>query len=99
MRCTILCISPTRRLRPNSSHSPWFFERGIGASYASPRFVTRYKEMSTRFNFVSHLAVGFNHGAAHQHEWQLRIQHSSPDGTKNPNPGQNYLQLRYARHF
>ncbi|MDP2768891.1 MAG: acyloxyacyl hydrolase [Giesbergeria sp.] len=83
MRCTILYISPTRRLRPNSSHSPWFFERGIG----------------TRFDFASHLAVGYNHGAAHQHEWQLRIQHSSPDGTKNPNPGQNYLQLRYARHF
>ena len=92
-------ISPALRLRPGGGHSPWFLEGGIGASYASPRFVTRYKEMSTRLNFVSHLAVGFNHGTAHQHEWQLRIQHSSNGGIKKPNPGQNYLLLRYARHF
>jgi hypothetical protein len=29
----------------------------------------------------------------------LRIQHSSNASLKHPNPGQNFLQLRYARHF
>jgi len=29
----------------------------------------------------------------------LRIQHSSNASLKKPNPGQNFLQLRYARHF
>ena len=96
---TVLGIGPALRLRPDGGHGPWFVEGGMGASYASPRFVTRYKEMSTRLNFVSHLAVGFNHGEEHQHEWQLRLQHSSNGGIKKPNPGQNYLQLRYALHF
>ena len=92
-------IGPALRLRPDGGHGPWFVEGGMGASYASPRFATRYKEMSTRLNFVSHLAVGFNHGEEHQHEWQLRLQHSPNGGIKKPNPEQNYLQLRDALHF
>lgn len=96
---TVLGVSPTLRWRPNTGHSAWFLEGGLGANYGKPRFVTLHKAFSTRFNFASHVAVGYSHGAQREHEWQLRIQHSSNGGFKKPNPGQNFLQLRYARHF
>lgn len=96
---TVLGVSPTLRLRHGGGHSAWFTEAGLGINYASPRYVTLHKAFSTRFNFASHLAVGFNHGTQRQHEWQLRIQHTSNGGVKKPNPGQNFVQLRYALHF
>lgn len=96
---TVLGVSPTLRLRHDGGRSAWFTEGGLGINYASPRYVTLHKAFSTRFNFASHLAIGFNHGAQRQHEWQLRIQHTSNGGIKKPNPGQNFLQLRYALHF
>ena len=96
---TVLGITPTLRLRFDGGRSPWFTEGGIGINYASPLYVTRTKAFSTRFNFASHLALGYSHGAQRQHEWQLRIQHSSNGGLKKPNPGQNFVQVRYARHF
>ena len=85
--------------RPAQGQSPWFVEVGTGMNYAKPRFITATKEMGTRLNFASHLAVGYLHGSQQEHEWQLRIQHSSNASLKKPNPGQNFLQLRYARHF
>jgi hypothetical protein len=33
------------------------------------------------------------------HELSLRIQHSSNAGIKEPNPGENFLLLRYAHVF
>lgn len=96
---TVLGVSPTLRLRHGGGHGAWFTEAGLGINYASPRYETLHKAFSTRFNFATHLAVGFNHGAQRQHEWQLRIQHTSNGGFKKPNPGQNFVQLRYALHF
>ena len=60
---------------------------------------TPSKTFSTRFNFASHLGVGVRLGAQQQHEWLLRVQHVSNAGLKKPNPGENFLQLRYALHF
>ena len=96
---TVLGVSPTLRLRFDGGRSPWFTEGGLGINYASPLYVTQTKAFSTRFNFATHLAIGYSHGAEQQHEWQLRIQHSSNGGIKKPNPGQNFVQLRYALHF
>lgn len=85
--------------RPGQGLSPWFVEAGTGLNYAKPRFATTTKTMGSRLNFASHLAVGYLWGAQQAHEWQLRVQHSSNGGLKKPNPGQNFVQLRYARHF
>ena len=72
---TVLGVSPTLRWRPEAGHSAWFMEGGLGANYGTPRFVTLHKAFSTRFNFASHVAVGYSHGVQRQHEWQLRVQH------------------------
>lgn len=96
---TVLGISPALQWHFDQGRSPWFVEGGLGINYGKPRYITLYKEFSTRLNFSSHAALGYRHGAHGQHEWQLRIQHSSNSSIKKPNPGQNFVQLRYALHF
>lgn len=96
---TVLGITPTLRLWPGGLGAAWFVEGGIGAVLANRRYSTPSKTFSTRFNFASHLGVGVRLGAQQQHEWLLRVQHVSNAGLKKPNPGENFLQLRYALHF
>jgi len=96
---TLLGITPTLRLWTDPGKSPWFWEAGIGATLASERYQTPRREFSTRFNFASHLGLGLQLGAQGQHELQLRLQHVSNAGIKKPNPGENFLQLRYAVRY
>lgn len=96
---TLLGITPVLRLTPNQGHSAFFVEAGIGATLADKRYRTPEREFSTRFNFASHLGAGLRLGAQRQHELLLRVQHVSNAGIKHPNPGNNFVQLRYALHF
>ena len=96
----VLGVTPTLRLRPDGGSSAWFWEAGIGATLADQRYhPAGQEEFSTRFNFASHLGIGINFGARRQHELLLRLQHVSNAGIKKPNPGVEFLQLRYAWHF
>ena len=96
---TLLGVTPSFRLIPDAGRSHWFLDAGIGATLASRRYVTLNEEFSTRFNFASHIGLGVALGAHCQHELQLRLEHVSNAGIKEPNPGENFLQLRYALHF
>jgi hypothetical protein len=40
-----------------------------------------------------------NWGPRQEHELSLRLQHASNAGVKEPNPGVNFLLLRYAHAF
>ncbi len=91
-------LVPMLRLRLNAG-SPWFAEAGIGISAMDKRFVTSTKELSTSFNFVDVLGVGRSFGAVRQQELGLRIQHVSNAGIKSPNPGHNFVMLRYSSSF
>ncbi len=95
----LLGVTPTLRLRPDQGRSPWFLEGGIGATVSDDRYITVRKEFGTRFNFASHLGFGLNFGEERRHELSLRLEHVSNGGIKKPNPGENFLQLRYAYHF
>lgn len=75
------------------------FETGVGLTATSSRYRTRQKSFSTSFNFSTHLAVGRSFGAQREHGIALRLKHFSNAGIKHPNPGENFLQLRYARRF
>ena len=92
-------LKPTLRWRADHGQSPWFVEAGIGLSYMTDRYVTVHKEFSTRFNFASHVGVGYNFGEQRRHELQMRLEHVSNAGIKHPNPGENFAELRYAYHF
>lgn len=96
----IIAAKPTLRWRPAKGHSPWFAEAGVGASYATNhRYITDHKEFSTRYNFATHIGVGYLFGEQLRNEVSLRLEHHSNAGINRPNPGENFLQLRYARYF
>jgi len=96
----VLGAQPTLRWRPSQGQSPWFLQAGLGVSYAiNHRFITDHKEFSTRYNFASHIGIGYLFGEQLKNEISLRFEHQSNAGIKRPNPGENFLQLRYARHF
>jgi len=93
-----LALIPALRYR--SAHgSPWFFEAGLGVTVTSSVYRTRRRRFSTAFNFGTHLAVGRSFGAQRQHEVSLRFEHFSNAGIRHPNPGANFVQLRYERRF
>jgi len=76
-----------------------FFEGGVGVTFTTNVYETDRKRFSTSFNFGDHLALGRNFGARREHELSLRFEHYSNAGIKHPNPGENFVQLRYLRRF
>ena len=92
-------VKPAFRWRPSSGQSPWFIEGGIGFTVMTPVYENKDKRFSTAFNFGDHVAAGYSFGAAREHEVTLRFEHFSNGGLRKPNPGENFLQLRYTRRF
>ena len=92
-------ITPMLRLRFDEGRSPWFVEAGIGLTLLDKDYRTPHRQFSTRFNFIDTLAVGRNFGARGEHELSLRAVHVSNADIKKPNPGEDFLQLRYATRF
>jgi lipid A 3-O-deacylase len=97
---TQLVVLPSLRMRLDRGRSPWFIELGIGASFLSKHFETPDKNFSTRWNFYDVLGVGHTFGGPNgQNELGLRWTHTSNAGIRKPNPGQDFLQVRYAHRF
>lgn len=94
-----IALVPVLRYRPDEGRSSWFLEGGLGLSATSSIYRTRDKAFSTILNFGTHLAVGRSFGERKKHEIALRIQHFSNAGIKHPNPGENFVQVRYAYNF
>ena len=63
------------------------------------RYTTPDRGFSTRFNFVSQLGVGRSFGNDGRHELSVRVQHHSNGGIRSPNPGEDFVQLRYAYRY
>ncbi len=96
---TQLAFVPSARFRFDDGASRWFADAGIGVSYLDDIYATPRHSFSTRFNFTEFIALGRSFGDDNRHEVSLRIQHYSNAGIKKPNPGENFLQLRYAVKF
>lgn len=79
-------------------HSP-YLEGGVGAHLLSDLDVDTGRDFSTRFQFGDHLGAGFRFGAEERFDLGLRFQHLSNGGLRNPNPGINFLLLRFAYHL
>lgn len=94
-----LGIGPSLRWRGAQGTSPWFVEAGTAAMLTGKRLTSNGERMGTRFNFATHIGVGVNFGAQQAHELSLRLQHASNAGIKEPNPGLNLVQIRYAHAF
>ena len=96
---TQLGAIPVLRYRFAEGRSPWFVEGGIGATVTSSVYESGEKHFSTAFNFGDHVGVGYAFGEAKRDEVALRFEHFSNGGIKHPNPGQNFVQLRFAHAF
>jgi lipid A 3-O-deacylase len=94
-----LGVTPVLRLYPHAWGGRWFVEAGVGANLLLPVYNSRTKRFSTAFNFGDHLAIGRRFGEDDRHEVALRIQHFSNAGIREPNPGEDFVQLRYSRRF
>ena len=92
-------VTPVLRLYPRGLAAGWFAEGGIGVNSISPRYQNGTRKFSTEFNFGDHIAVGWRFGERGEHEIALRVQHFSNCGTREPNPGENFVQLRYVQRF
>jgi lipid A 3-O-deacylase len=93
---TQIGLTPVIRLRPSGHEQDWFAELGVGANYIIPLYRTDHKRFSTEFNFGDHVAIGRQFGERRRHELALRVEHFSNAGIAHPNPGENFVQLRYA---
>lgn len=89
-------IGLTPVLRWQAPASPWFVEGGIGLNLIGPTYRAGRKRFSTAFNFGDHLAVGRQFGEGNRQELALRLQHFSNAGIKKPNPGEDFVQLRWS---
>ena len=96
---TLFGLTPTFRFRPGNGLSPWFADAGIGVSYTNKHYRSDVKEFSTRFNFGTTVGFGYSFGAARQHEISLHLEHFSNGSYRQPNPGENYVEVRYAHLF
>ena len=93
-------LLPTLRMRMGQGSSPWFLEVGIGASYMNHKLESPDKQFGTQWNFYDVLGAGYTFGGAFgHHELGLRLVHISNGGVKEPNPGQDFLQVRYVHWF
>ena len=93
---TQLSLTPALRLRYGDGRSSWFMEGGIGVSMLDRQYRSAHKSFSTRFNFSDHQAFGYSFGTHGEHELMLLVRHVSNAGIKKPNPGEDFLQLRYS---
>jgi lipid A 3-O-deacylase len=96
---TQLALIPVFRYRMDQGRSPWFVEGGVGATVTSSVYRSGDTRFSTSFNFGDHVGAGYSFGAAQKNEIALRVEHFSNAGIKHPNPGKNFFELRYVRHF
>jgi hypothetical protein len=92
-------LTPTLRLRFDEGRSPWFADAGVGLSLNNRLYSNENHHFSTAFNFGSHIGAGYSFGANRSQEISVRVQHFSNASIKKPNPGENFLQLRYAVAF
>ena len=92
---TQFSATPTLRFHPSMAPN-WFGEIGVGANYIVPLFHSGQKRFSTEFNFGDHVAVGRAFGRS---DVSMRVEHFSNAGISHPNPGENFVQIRYAYRF
>jgi hypothetical protein len=96
---TQIGFTPTLRFYPDVSDGHWFVEAGVGANVIAPAYHTDGKRFSTCFNFGDHIGIGRELGASHRQELALRVEHFSNAGIDHPNPGENFVQMRWVVRF
>ena len=87
-----LSITPVFRYQRSSGDVIPYVEAAIGFHLLSDVSISRQRIFSTRFQYGDHVGVGAVIG---RHDLSVRLQHLSNGGIARPNPGINFLVLRY----
>jgi hypothetical protein len=95
---TDVSLTPVFRLEPSSGLG-LYVEAAIGFHLLSDYRITSRRFFSTKFQFGDHVGAGVRFGERAEHDVGLRLQHLSNGGIRRPNPGINFLQLRYQYRF
>lgn len=95
---TQLGITPVLRYYPYAQNQ-FFLEGAIGFNLITPVYRNGGKQFSTSYQFGDHIGLGLVFGSRAEHEITLRYQHFSNAGLKKPNPGEDFLQIRYSLHY
>ena len=96
---TQLGITAVLRWHPASWAPGWALEAGLGANSLVPVYHSGSKQFGSVLNFGNHLALVRQFGQGRRHELSLRFEHFSNAGIQQPNPGENFAQLRYGWAF
>lgn len=92
-------LTPVLRLLPWGGFTGFFTEIGVGANLFFPKYKSDVHEFSSHYQFGDHLGIGWRFDSAARDELALRFEHFSNASIKEPNPGENFIQLRYSRAF
>ncbi|TPG24978.1 acyloxyacyl hydrolase [Variovorax guangxiensis] len=92
-------VIATWRYRFDAGRSPWFADAGIGGTVMNHIYRPTERPFSSTFQFTEVLGLGRSFGQRGEHEVSMRVQHFSNAGIKKPNPGANFVRLRYLYRF
>lgn len=92
-------VIATWRYRFNAGRSPWFADAGIGGTVMNHVYRPSERPFATSFQFTEVLGLGRSFGERGEHEVSVRLQHFSNAGIKKPNPGANFVRVRYLYRF
>lgn len=92
---TAIGITPVFRWQKDSGEG-LYAEAGIGAHLLSDLYDNDGRQLSTRFQFGDHLAIGYVKDAL---DVKLKIQHFSNGSIKKPNDGVNFLVFSASYRF
>lgn len=88
------------RFRFDEGASPWFADTGLGLAYLDDTYTKPGgRVFGSRLNFALRFGVGYSFGERDAHELSVNYAHFSNAGIKKPNPGEDFIQLRYAYRF
>lgn len=92
-------IAPVLRIQHPERFPGMFLDLGIGAYLITPIYQHRDKRFGSAYNFGDQIGVGMQLGRGGSYEVSVRVQHFSNGGIKQPNPGENFLQMRLLVRF
>lgn len=90
-------LTPVFRLEPNDLRGA-YVEAGVGAHLLSQTSLGN-KRYSTRFQFGSHLGVGYRFRVRQAFDLSYSYQHLSNADIKKPNDGADFHEIRLQYHF
>jgi lipid A 3-O-deacylase len=93
-----LGLTPVFRLEGTAPGSP-YLEAAIGFHVISDLQIEHARSFSTRVQFGDHVGAGMRFGPRERYDVGLRLQHLSNGGIRKPNPGIDFLQLRFQYHL